>query len=135
MTEDDIRDLFREMRDESVPVDSLVRVRVRVEDRIRRRAPWKIASLVTAFAALVVVAFVIQIHPAVRKTASPSAAAKHAPPPPEVETAPLENLPLSVRPAIERKTHKPPTAPLTQPVSTIRIETPDPDVVILLVSQ
>ena len=59
MNENEIRNLFREMRDEPVPVESLVRVRARVEDRILRRAPWKFAATIGAFAALAIAAFVI----------------------------------------------------------------------------
>ncbi len=137
MNEDEIRNLFAEMRDEPVPVESLVRVRVLVDERIRRRAPWKIASLVAAFAALVVAAFVIQMGPALRKNARPPVVAKHQSAAPPVEAAPPqeEEEPVTVRPAIERKVYKRrhDLTP-TQSVS-IRIETPDPDVVILLVGQ
>lgn len=137
MNEDEIRDLFAEMGDEPVPLESLVRVRVLVDERIRRRAPWKIASLVAAFAALVVAAFVIQMRPIVRKNPTAPVVAKHQSTAPPVEAAPPqeEELPLTIRPAIERKVYKPRhDPPPTQSVS-IRIETPDPDVVILLVGQ
>jgi hypothetical protein len=137
MNEEEIRNLFAEMRDEPVPVESLVRVRVLVEERIRRRTPWKIASLVAAFAALVVAAFVVQMRPAVRKHASPPVVAKHRAVAAPVEVAPPqeEEEPVAVRPAIERKVYKPRhDPPPTQSVS-IRIETPDPDVVILQVGQ
>jgi hypothetical protein len=115
-----------------------VRVRVRVEDRIRRRAPWKIAALVAAFATLVIAALVIQMRPAIRKAANPPVAARNQPdmpsPPAEARAEEEPNQPVTVRPAVERKALKPRPAPRAQPVS-IRIETPDPNVVILLVSQ
>jgi hypothetical protein len=130
MNENEIRDLFRELRDEPVPLESLVRLRVRVEDRIRRRAPWRLAALIGAFAALAIIALIIEIRPTVRKAASPSVAL-HEPAPAPEEPLP-DNLPLNIRPAIERKAFKPRPAPPPQ-VASIRIETPDPDVVILLV--
>ena len=134
MSEDEIRDLFAEMRDEPVPVESLVRVRVLVDERIRRRAPWKIASLIAALAALVVAAFVIQMGPAVWKSARRPVAAHQRAETPAPVGASVDDLPLTIRPAIERKAFKPRPAPPAQTVS-IRIETPDPDVVILLVGE
>lgn len=133
MNEEEIRELFAEMRDEPVPVESLVRVRVLVDERIRRRASWRMASLV-AFAALVVAAFVIQMRPMARKSASPPVAVQMRPETqPPAEASP-HDLPLTVGPAIERKVLKPRRASPRQ-VASIRIETPDPDVVILLVGE
>jgi len=134
MREDEIRDLFREMRDEPVPLESLVRVRMRVEDRILRRAPWKFAAMIGAFAALAIAAFVMQVRPAARKTASPPVAMHQPAPTPPPEEALPDGLPLTIRPAIVRKALKPRPAPPAQSIS-IRIETPDPDVVILLVGE
>lgn len=133
MNEDEIRELFAEMRDEPIPVESVVRVRVVVDERIRRRAPWKFAAMIAAFAGLVIAAFVIQMRPAMRKTTNPAVAMRHpAAPAPPVEAP--DDLPLTIRPAIERKSLKPRPAPPAQ-VASIRIETPDPDVVILLVGE
>jgi len=132
MNEYEIRDLFRELRDEPVPLESLVRVRMRVEDRIRRRAPWRLAALTGAFAAMAIAAFLDEMRPAMRKTTSaPIVMRQPAPGPPPAEALP-DNLPLTIRPAIERKAPKPRPAPRAH-VASIRIETPDPDVVILLV--
>lgn len=131
MTENEIGDLFREMREEPVPPESLVRVRVRVDEGIRRRAPWKIAAWAAACAVLAIAAFMMQTRPTVRKTVRQQVAV-HRPAAPPV-SAPDVVEPVTVRPAIERKLHKPRPQPPVQPVS-IRIETADPDVVILLVS-
>ena len=101
MKEDEIRGLFRGMREEPVPLESLVRVRVLVEDRIRRRAPWKIAAWAMAFAALSIAAFVIQMQPAVRKMASPPVAVH-----PPAETPPPVEEAVTVRPAIVRRAER-----------------------------
>lgn len=127
MTENEIGDLFREMREEPVPPESLVRVRVRVDEGIRRHAPWKIAAWAAACAVLAVAALMMQTRPTARKTVRQQVAV-HRP-----AAAPDVVEPVTVRPAIERKLHKPRPQPPVQPVS-IRIETADPDVVILLVS-
>jgi hypothetical protein len=44
MTEDEIRETLREMRDVPVPPDSLARVRLKLEHRIRRRSAWRTAA-------------------------------------------------------------------------------------------
>ena len=89
-------------------------------------------ALTGAFAALAVAAFLVEMHPAMRKTTSaPIVMRQPAPGPPPAEALP-DNLPLTIRPAIERKALKPRPSPRAQ-VASIRIETPDPDVIILLV--
>ena len=58
MTEDRMRELFREMHDEPVPADSLARVRMAVSARTERRAGWfwrVAAGVALAACALVVV--------------------------------------------------------------------------------
>jgi hypothetical protein len=130
MTEDEIRDLFRKMREDAVPADSLALVRLRVDDRIRSRGRWKVAAWVMACAVVVLAALVVQPRPAIRKMApAPMAARTPDAPPTEL---PQAIQPLTVRPAIQRKRRR--VESTSQPV-LIRIETPDPDVVILLVSQ
>ena len=55
MNEDDIRELFREMREEPIPPDSLVRVRQAVAERRRRGQSnfgWKVATGLLAMACL-----------------------------------------------------------------------------------
>jgi hypothetical protein len=130
MTEDEIRDLFREMRDDAVPADSLALVRLKLQDRIRSRGRWKVAAWVVACAVVVLAALVIQPRTAIRKMA-PAPMVARTPDAPPIE-APQATEPRTVRPAIQRKRRR--AATPSQPV-LIRIETPDPDVVILLVSQ
>jgi hypothetical protein len=130
MTEDEIRDLFREMRDEAVPADSLALVRLRVDDRIRRRGRWKVVAWMSACAVVALATLLIQPRTAIRKTATAQMAAR-TPDAPSIEV-PQVTQPPTVRPAIRRKRRR--AEPPSQPV-LIRIETPDPDVVILLVSQ
>jgi hypothetical protein len=135
MTEDQIRELFREMRDEPVPPDSKARVRMAVAGRtqswpekLRRR--WKVLAGVLAPACLLLVLLM---------TGEKNVA---VPPPP---AAPLPPVVASVetpapapppQPHIIRARHsiaKPPRLTASNGASLIRIETPDPDVVILLI--
>ena len=44
MTERELQDLLRNMRDEPVPADSLARVRMGVDQRLRKRSWWKLAT-------------------------------------------------------------------------------------------
>jgi hypothetical protein len=130
MNEDEIRDLFREMREDAVPADSLALVRLRVEDRIRGRGRWRIAAWVMACAVVVLAALVVQPRTAIRRAGTAPMAAR-TPDAPPIEV-PQATLPPAVRPAIQRKRRH--IEAQSQPV-LIRIETPDPDVVILLVGQ
>ena len=129
MTEDEIRDLFRGMREEAVPADSLAVVRLRLRDRIQSRGRWKVAAWVTACAVVVLAALVIQPRTATHiTTTAPVAARTQDAPPMELPQATPR---LTVRPAIQRKRR----AEISSQPVLIRIETPDPDVVILLVGQ
>ena len=129
MTEDEIRDLFRGMREEAVPADSLAVVRLRLRDRIQSRGRWKVAAWVTACAVVVLAALVIQPRTATHiTTTAPVAARTPDAPPMELPQATPR---LTVRPAIQRKRR----AEISSQPVLIRIETPDPDVVILLVGQ
>jgi hypothetical protein len=128
MTEREIQALLREMRDEPVPADSLVRVRVGVEQRIGVRNWWKFA-VPLAVAGCVVAGFLL-LRPAkaplpIEQPSAPVIA--EVLPPPEVPIQPAQTVPRPkrVRPRPQRVE--------VVPVS-IRIETPDPDVVILFVN-
>ena len=127
MTEQEMRDLFREMRDEPVPADSLARVRMGVEGRIGKRLWWKFA--VALVAATCIVAGFMFLRPARTPVRT-------------VELAPLEIAQVQSTP---QPTPAPPVRTVSRPRRTrprpienvpvlIRIETPDPDVVILLVN-
>ena len=129
MTEDEIRDLLREMREEPVPADSLARVRLRLGDRIQSRGDWK-AKWVMVCAVLALAALFIQPRAAIRKPAK-APIAEYTPDPLPLEL-PRATPRMTVRPAIRRTRRR--AESMSQPV-LIRIETPDPDVVILLVGQ
>jgi len=133
MNENEIRDLFREMRDEPVPADSLARVRAGVDHRIHQRpwlSAWKIAA-VLVMAGCIVAGFVL-LRPA--RTPMPverPVASEIAQVLPPVEIAAPPETP--VRPVPRPKRARPRPVVEVVPVS-IRIETADPDVVILLVN-
>jgi len=124
MTEQEMRDVFREMREEPVPVDSLARVRLGVEQRRRRAFSWKIA-VALVMAGCIAAGFLL-IRPAkapVRTVAPAPLEIAQVQPPPEI--------PVRVAPKPRRVRPRPVE---TVPSMLIRIETPDPDVVILLVN-
>ena len=134
MNQQEIRNLLREMRDEPVPVDSLVRVRLRLDDRIRRRARWRIGAWATACASVLLAGLFAWQGMQVRDM--PRSEAERLPivrsEKPEPEELPPSLAPPAVRPAIRRR----PRRVVHEPQSVvIRMETEDPDVVILLVSE
>jgi hypothetical protein len=123
MTDNEMRDLFREMREEPVPADSLARVRAGIEKRTKRAASWKMGALL-AVAASLVAGFLflkpVKTPVPIEQSSAPEIAQVQLPPEPVVRN--------TARP----KRVRPPQR-VGAPVS-IRIETPDPDVVILLVN-
>jgi len=129
MTEREIQDLFREMRDEPVPADSLARVRLGVEERTAKRSGWKwVVPL--ALAASVVAGFLL-LRPTkslvpVEQPGTPAIAQVLPPPELPIQTAQTALRPKRVRPRPQRVA--------SVPTMLIRIETPDPDVVILFVN-
>lgn len=134
MTEEELRELFREMRDEPVPADSQARVRLVVAERTRSwrerfRWHWKIAAAILAPVCVVLIAMLareparVVLKPAALETPAEAGA-------PPVTAVPAASAPH--RPA--RVVHHAVTARNNVDTGTvIRIETPDPDVVILLV--
>jgi hypothetical protein len=132
MTEREIQDLLREMREEPVPADSLARVRAGVEQQIRKRPSvfaWKIAAAL-AMAGCVVAGFLwLRTGKPVRVEQAVAPEIAQVLPPVEIPALPE----IPVRPASRPKRARPRPAVEGVPVS-IRIETPDPDVVILLVN-
>jgi hypothetical protein len=130
MTEDEIRKILHEMRDEPVPVDSLVRVRAAVAQgqSVKARLPWFAAiAVAAALAALVVMFRAEPLHqPAAPATRPVMSEAK--PPLPAATVAPEVR-----RVAVARK---PKARPIAKPEGehlVVRIETEDPDVLILLI--
>ena len=131
MTEEQIRQLLREMREDPVPADSLARVRQSVEERTQRArrrrwlwSPWSIAVVTTA---AVCVILILWLRTPVRVPFAPP-----APPETAVVQAPKEQPPEPPPPVVRSVQRTWLTSKATENV-TIRIETPDPDVVILLV--
>lgn len=132
MNEQEMREVFREMRDEPVPADSLARVRVAVDQRIHRRPwrfAWKLAAAVV-MAACIVGAFLF-LRPGKSVPVQQVSAPEIAQVLPRGEVPALPEIP--VRTAARPKRARPRPVVEGVPVS-IRIETPDPDVVILLVN-
>jgi hypothetical protein len=134
MNEQEIRDLLREMRDEPVPVDSLVRVRLRLDERIRRRARWRLGVWAMACASVLFAALFawqgMQVRDMPRDEAERLPIVRSEMPQPD--ELPVTVGPPAVRSAIRRR----PRPVVREPQSTvIRMETADPDVVILLVSE
>jgi hypothetical protein len=134
MTEDQIRELFREMRDEPVPPGSLARVRIGVAERGRERGrersqarswSWKIAALLLATGCVVLGALLFRPAAPIQKPELPMIARQAEVP----VQRPAE--PQTVRPVKHVRKKAVAARP---PGMLIRIETPDPDVVILLVN-
>ncbi|MBZ5633903.1 MAG: hypothetical protein LAO55_12340 [Acidobacteriia bacterium] len=130
MTEQEMREVFREMREEPVPADSLARVRAAVDARTHRRrwvSPWQIAATVLVAAACAV--GVVMFRPAVPAPEAPFAGTLV---PAAVPESPVQP-PVALTPARPKRARPRPRPAEIVPVS-IRIETPDPEVVILLVN-
>ncbi len=139
MTEQEIQDLFREMRDETVPADALARVRAGVADRVRRKARWKIGAWFAAAATVLAALLLVLPQSSVHLPADPLARSAQTAGEPRIPRAPgrppaelPEFTPRSpVRPAIRIRR---PTTEDSGAAPLIRIETSDPQVVILLVA-
>lgn len=121
MTEQEMRDLFREMREEPVPADSLARVRAGVDRRMRRVFPWKIVAALAVTGCLVA-GYLLRPEKPVQQMSTREIARTVPSVPPEI--------PVRAAPRPKRVRPRPVE---TVPV-LIRIETPDPEVVILLVN-
>jgi hypothetical protein len=125
MTEDRIRELLREMRDEPVPPATLERVHAAIPQGIapRNRAiPSRVAGALSLAACILIAVFVFR-RPEHRT--GPTAAVEVPRPEPQIVpvAAPAKPAPRRIR------------RPVKEPNggTLIRIETPDPDVVILLI--
>jgi hypothetical protein len=134
MTEDQIRELFREMRDEPVPPDSKARVRIAVAERTQRwpeklRRRWKWLAAVLAPACLVLVLLMSRE----KKVVAPPAPVFHPPVVASVEPPAPEHPPPHHIVRTRHRVVKPPRETVVGGACLIRIETPDPNVVILLV--
>ena len=131
MNDQDLRELFREMRDEPVPPDSLRRVRVAVAERTKPRAlPWwrrpalAAAASVAALIALMFYPRATPVAPQAPRITRPVVVKAQPAPPVSRPVLKTRRAPVRrVAPVVERDA----VADMV-----IRIETADPDVVILL---
>lgn len=128
MKEERIHELFREMRDEAVPADSLRRVRLVVAERTQPRFAWWRWGVAAALAACVLVVF---LWPRPKEVVAPRQdVARHMEP-----TKPAIERPSqmsSLAKPVQKQVRKA-VVPRHDSAIVIRIETPDPDVVILLI--
>ncbi|MES1262192.1 MAG: hypothetical protein ABUS49_10685 [Acidobacteriota bacterium] len=132
MREEDIRGLFREMRDEPVPMESLVRLRAGVAERTRPRMWrwWRFAALLLIPACIALLA--VLFHPvATVPPAKAPAIARQPPAPVEMPLVSPERID-TVRRLTHHRVARPRRTEQPEAPAVIRIETPDPDVVILL---
>jgi hypothetical protein len=132
MNEQEIRKIFREMRDEPVPADSLARVRAGV-DRQTQKRPWMYAwkiAMALVMAGCVVAGF-LWLRPGKSVPIQQVSQPENAQVLPPVEIPALPKIPARRAPRPRRSRARPVVDGV--PVS-IRIETPDPDIVILFVN-
>lgn len=148
MTEDQIRSLLLEMREEPIPPDTRIRVRVAVAERIQTgswvslfHGRWRIATVLLATASIVAVLLFLRpsraIHEPTPGVAARQEDARFERPTPleKTEPAPVGVLQKAKHPPsrIARQALKGQETPGVHDGVLIRIETPDPDVVIILV--
>ena len=132
MTEDEIRQLFREMSDEPVPGESLRRVRLAVAERTRPRigTRWRSAAVLAAAACVVLLILRLR-EPAPVLRPVPLVIAREQVVPPK-EPAPLPaRVPRKPQPSMRAVAQR--GVERIPATFVIRIETPDPDVLILLI--
>ncbi|MBS1828415.1 MAG: hypothetical protein JST93_24120 [Acidobacteria bacterium] len=134
MNDDQMRDLFREMRDEPLPADSLARVRLAVAERVAQpvRRPFWLRWQVLAAGVVAAVVLVMVLRQPAQVPAPPVVVAKQEPrpvppTPPQPIVTPQRKPPMRLPQATTR-----PKPRNTDPL--IRLETPDPNVVIFLVA-
>ena len=138
MTEDEIRDLLREMGDEPVPADSVRRVRLAVAERTQPRTAiwWRAAALLAAAACVALLILWWREPSAVWRPAPPAVAREQIVLPTEAASAPVrvQSRPQApMRAVAKRARRRVERKPATAADVVIRIETQDPDVLILLI--
>lgn len=141
MNEDQMRELFREMREEPVPADSLARVRLAVAGRTSKAPRWKAGwpwAPIVVVAACVALVFLLP-RPA-GPPEPPRTVAKHVvialPEVPEPESpakAGSQTGPALVQMRPEPRPEPKPRVHPKQDLS-MRIETGDPDVVLFFLA-
>jgi hypothetical protein len=131
MTDDHIRTLLREMRDEPAPQESVARVDVGASRRIRRRRTvWLFSGAFAAAACFALVVFSLRSPQPVTPDSMVRFQPAEPTPAPPIFLSPDRKPPGTATPA--RPPRIRPT-PADRENVLIRIETPDPDVVILLI--
>ena len=138
MNDNELRELFSEMREDPVPAESLARVRIAVAERVQSRRRrfgmgWKIAVPLAVAGCLTVAMLRPRITEPVQAPVAPVAAIEQSAP---VEARPRRPVHKRVRAAAKAAAparHVLP-APAPSGASEIRIENPnDPEVVIVLI--
>jgi hypothetical protein len=129
MNEEEIRNLLHEMRQTDVPVDSVARVRLKLARRIRERPQRRIAAWVMAAAGVLLGVIFFNPTPKTDRQASRAIAAPDRPYTPPIHVTEE----IAPRPKVDRATRRERQPKHTSAAVTIRIETPDPEVVILLI--
>lgn len=133
MSEEQLRELLGEMRQEPVPADSLVRMRSRIAEGAMRRRLWKrlrVASLIAIPACMAMLTMFLR-RPA-EVVALPPISWQTPGVPPEA-LAPAPDSPETPVPS-----HRRSTAPIrrqSRGAAEIRIVTADPDIVIILTGE
>lgn len=144
MNEDQIRELLHTMRDDPVPADSLARVRQAVAARTSARDTgrgfgliWKLAVPLTLAGCIAATLLRPARHTAPVPVQPVAVVEEAAPVLPQPAPVPQERAPAAVKAARHLRTRPAsalPSAPEEAGAGLIRIETPDPGVVILLVA-
>jgi hypothetical protein len=138
MNDNELRELFGEMRDDPVPAESLARVRMAVAGRLqaRRRAfgmGWKIAVPLVVAGCLTVAIGRPRTAEPVQAPAAPVAAIEQSVPVEAPSPRPVHKRVRAAAKVAAPVTHVLP-APAPSGASEIRIENPyDPEVVIVLI--
>jgi len=141
MNDDQIRGLLHEMRDDPIPADSMARVRQAVMARASTRGGRRglgVALKLAVPAALASCIVVVLLRPPARHNAPPpvqpaDAIEEKAPAPPVAAAVQHKHSRTNARAARHFQQEPAPTAQ-ADGASLIRIETPDPGVVILLLA-
>ena len=130
MTDEEIRSLFLEMRDDPLPADSLARIRSGVAARMAESRWWSwLIPLSLAAGILAVVSVLVFLRPLPPVEAPPVRVASMQPPVSVSE--PSNPVPSKMRPNMRPKAHH----SSSDSGTVVRIETDDPNVVILLVGE
>jgi hypothetical protein len=148
MNDDQIRELLHAMRDDPIPGDSLARVRQAVAARTSGRdggrafgTIWRLAVPV-ALAGCIAAILLRPVRHTAQTLVRPVAAVEQPAPVlpqgrkmvlPQPAPEPHQLAHATVRP-VQHFQQRPPSTPQEAGASLIRIETPDPDVVILLLA-